>query len=401
MNIVTTFDPSVTTTDTFTVPQSSANGKMVVYNESNVSLKFHFQNGSTAYVPAWTAILFCGPFGNVNVTWQQQATLSSASPPLSMVIVETYASGEPVPGTFPAALVRQTNIGNAVNTVSGVSASIQNNGNTPATSIIEATPSDAGSSTWQADNSGNLTVKSDNAGTLITLLQLIAGASPSVKLAAATVLTEVLGNLKVDGSFESVGATTLDSTLTVTGDATFNGTGTGVSVAHNLGVTGTSSLDNGTLTTDGSGNILWAGKLGVSSAGDRLDASGGTTYVKASGEVHIQIPNGTDHAVFATSDLTINGSTARMMIHKVLADNFSLASGGAFFGQSGSWTRFSTFTGTTTGTYNHGLGATPDHVMPCQNAVGSQTMGYDSLTSSQVHITSGAGASFKALCYKA
>lgn len=61
--------------------------------------------------------------------------------------------------------------------------------------------------------------------------------------------------------------------------------------------------------------------------------------------------------------------------------------------------RLSTFAGTATGTYNHGLGATPTIVLPMQDVVGSQTMGYDTLTVTQVHITSGAGNSFNALCY--
>lgn len=75
-----------------------------------------------------------------------------------------------------------------------------NDGNAPLTTIIEATPSDAASSTWKADNSGNLTVKGDNAGALTTLLQLIAGASPAVQLGASSFNTEVLGGLQVDAN---------------------------------------------------------------------------------------------------------------------------------------------------------------------------------------------------------
>lgn len=139
MNIVAIFDPAVITSDTFTVPQSSANGKMVIYNESNISLTFSFQNGNTAYVPAWMAVIYAGTFGNVNVTWQQQVILVSSNPPVSQVIVEVYDCNELVPGTFPTALVRQTNVGNTVSTSGGTLGSVVNDGNVAATQFIEAT----------------------------------------------------------------------------------------------------------------------------------------------------------------------------------------------------------------------------------------------------------------------
>jgi hypothetical protein len=158
MNIVQIFDPATLAKDTFVVPQSSANGKIVIWNESNISLMLSFQDGSTAYVPAWCATLFCGRTGSVNITWEQQATLSSLAPPLSQVVVEVYPQGEPVPGTFPMALSRQSNVGNTVNTTGGTATSIQNDGNVAGTSVVEATVSGDGTSAVELQNNGNLTL---------------------------------------------------------------------------------------------------------------------------------------------------------------------------------------------------------------------------------------------------
>ena len=74
--------------------------------------------------------------------------------------------------------------------------------------------------------------------------------------------------------------------------------------------------------------------------------------------------------------------------------------GGVFTGQTGMGLQaFSKFTGTTTGTYSHGLGIAPTHVDPEQHAVGSSSFGWDSETSTQVHITNFNGAAFSAMAY--
>lgn len=312
MNVVATFDPSITTTGTFTVPQ--AQGKMVIWNESNISLQLSFQNGHTAYVAAWTGMLFCGPWGGSTVTWSHQAILSSSSPPISQVIVEVYAISEPVPGTFPMALVRQSNVGNPGGVAVSSISSLSNTGNAPGTNVINVQPSDAAASTWTADNSGNFTVKGDNAGVLTTLIQLIAGASPGVKLAAATILTEVLGNLQVDG---------------------------------------TTSLDNGLIVTDGVGDMTFANNNGIQGKD-----GGGTVrallYVSGGDSTILQAA-GADSITFRDRQ----GSTNRVSIDStglnLLANTINLL--------TGSLSRISRFTGTSAVgkvTVNHGLGAIPD-----------------------------------------
>jgi len=53
MQLVASFDPSGATNGQITIAQSSGAGKLVFYNESNVALILSFQNGGSAYLPAW------------------------------------------------------------------------------------------------------------------------------------------------------------------------------------------------------------------------------------------------------------------------------------------------------------------------------------------------------------
>ena len=116
MNVVAQFNPATLTRDTFIVPNSSANGSMIIWNESPISLQLSFQNGDTAYVPAWMGMRYPAQPGSDTITWDQHSILASSAPPLSMVIVEVYDKGECVPGTFPVSLLRQHNVGNTVGT---------------------------------------------------------------------------------------------------------------------------------------------------------------------------------------------------------------------------------------------------------------------------------------------
>lgn len=414
MNIITAFDPSAATTGEFNMVFPGGRGKMLVFNESNINLQLTFANGYTSYVPAWTANLYClNGLSSPLVVWTQYSTLTSSGAPISQVVIEGFDPNEPVPGTYPAALVRQTNIGNSVTTNVGSTTSLKNDGNLPGTSIIEATPSDAGTSTWSADNSGNLLIKGDNAGVLTTLLQLIAGASPAVKLAAAAVLTEALGNMKVDGTFESVGAATLDSTLSVTGAATLSsatlsstlsvtgattvnnitingnitlsGTLNSLQITGSLRVNGITLLDNGAIQTDGSGNMLFGGTLGVGSAGNVLDASSSVdTYLKtrtAGGNINFQNPNGTTRVSVGSGGLIFQTGTG---IQWKSGDTLSITH---------------KFTGSGSGTYSHGATAAPFIILVIDTSSGgSMTVGVSGITSTQCTVTCGAAHAFSALC---
>ncbi len=256
MKLVAEFDPATEQSDTFLVPQSAACGWMVVWNESNISLDLSFPDGSTGYAPAWYRRKFPTRVGSVKVVWAEHATLSSLAPPISEIIVESYSQNEYVPDDGP--LVRQTNVGNPGGLPTNVTA-LSNTGNAPGSNWLNVKPSDATANTFTADNSGNLTVQSDDAGTLTTLLQLIAGASPAVKLAAASVLVEALGALQVDGALTVDGVSNVQD-MHVNGH--LYGHGGYIYIGDKL------NADGGAITSDGSGNVVLT----------QLSASNGINY---------------------------------------------------------------------------------------------------------------------------
>jgi hypothetical protein len=116
MDIVTSFDPSAKTTDTFATNLSNGIGKIIIWNESNWILDITFADGSMDLAPAWTATIFEleGPAGKL--TWKQDTQLTGNTPPISKVWVVAYRDNETIPGVFPLALVRQVNIGSTVTT---------------------------------------------------------------------------------------------------------------------------------------------------------------------------------------------------------------------------------------------------------------------------------------------
>lgn len=192
-DIIFAFDPTTGGQASFPAPNSAANGTLVFWNESNVSQIINL-NGNNFYLPAWYNRHFTGAAGNVNVLWQVHTVLNSGQVPTSEVIIEAYYEGEEYPADGP--LVRQAN-GNTNSTVSGAN-TVVNTTNVPGSNWLDIQPTDAASATFSADNSGNFSVFGDNAGILTSLLQLISGASPRVKLAAIGIFVEVLGNLEID-----------------------------------------------------------------------------------------------------------------------------------------------------------------------------------------------------------
>lgn len=142
-------------------------------------------------------------------------------PGTGVVNINEYLIGETLPqGTWPVTVPTQT-VQAKVSTVTV----LINDGSSLGTQIIESTPAGAASSTISVLNDGTVTIKGDVAAVLTTLLQLIPGAAAgasSVKLADSTRTTEVLGKALVDGTLESVGAATFDSTSTHTGEADFS-----------------------------------------------------------------------------------------------------------------------------------------------------------------------------------
>lgn len=200
-------------------------GTLRLHNESNCGLLCSFDNSIQSFnLPAggWSD---CYPKSSDDaLNFTVLYTLSG--PGVTLLLSTYYYPGEPIPA--------QTTLGNSPiggGNVSTNFSQLTNTGNNPGSSVINVQPNDATSPTIMATNSGNFVVSGDNTGVLTTLLQLIAGASPAVKIAAASIVAEVLGGLKVDGA---------------------------------------SSLDNGLINTDGAGRITLPNNVAFSA----LDTGG-------------------------------------------------------------------------------------------------------------------------------
>lgn len=323
-----------------------------------------------------------------------------------VVNITIFLIGDQIPkGTWPATVPTQT-VQAKVSTVT----TLVNDGSAVGTQIIESTPAGAASSTISILNDGTVTIKGDVAAVLTALLQLIPGAAAgasSVKLADSTRTTEILGKLLVDGTFESVGAATHDSTSTFTGDATFNGAGSSITTANDAVVGG--SLKTNTIRDNVVGNdqidlasagvtfnklatfaaalILGTGVNDFIESGDNstkiVDCTSGTNMFfnppgTGAGRIIGFATNATDRMEVGDGGLTLkNGSTITLL--------------------AGSVSRMTGSNNTAAGSntvITHGLGATPNYVTCCEVATqpASATVGVGAIGSTTFACTIGAGA---------
>lgn len=374
MRIVAQFDPSQKTSDTFNAGFANGTGKMVVYNESNINLKLAWGTFTT-YCPAWMACLYCVSTNNVNIQWAQQSTLASNGSPLSQVLIEAYDANEPVIGTFPAALVRQTNIGNSVSTNVTSTGAIVNDGNPSNTSIIEATVSGDSSSAVKLSNDAIMTLGD----------------------------TAHPGSLTVAGPINAAASTDLVENVP---------TGQAIRLKVN-------SVEEAHFTVNGL--IVVPGKLGQTADGDIIDAGGNDTYLKSrsTGVIHHQVPDGT----------SIYKDTSTGIASERGASNFDIDSAGTGFIRllvNGTDVLDATNSGPRLGTgmtmrfvsgtmsrqqgghsasisgvtITHGLGATPALVLITTDITqpGSATVGTGSVGSTTFVATVGSGSGFYWWC---
>lgn len=329
------------------------------------------------------------PIGGISfpVTITPRLLSTNSNQPYSTILTGVlYMTGEQPSSTTPRPLVRQAFIPNSVGTTT-VGSTLINNGNTPLTNIVHIQPSDASppnsNPTITMDNSGNVVIKSDNAGALTNLLQLIAGTSPEVIIAAANLLTQVVGNLEVDGiaGFGTSVQSGEQVLIRPTADANSGLVIAPHSVTQSaklLRVQNSSFVDqfnvdlNGNVVGNGTYNgVFFDNNSGVSkarigssvaNAGDIMDCTSTSLFLKSpSGGFEFQIPNGTTQ-----------------------------------------WTRFSEhkFTGTGNGSFACGSPGSYDIALPnpCTNASSSQTIGltFNCPTS----VTTGNGLSWQVITLK-
>ncbi len=318
---------------------------LLLFNESGCGLKLRFyESGDTDNIPAGGWRKYPLIPGEDTITWTVIYTLPNA--PVSLLIGTIYKPGEKVPdvGTLGNSPI---SIGGTVNT-----SSVQTLSNE--TSVLGTKIIDIGTLTigdlldifndhflWKVQQAG-------------VAHQVLAGNTSGVPLqiGQAGDISEVLGNMKVDGTLESVGAATLDSTLDVTGIITANND---INFgANNLHIVGKDS--GGTAR-----QILY------------LD-SGNTTILRMGGsqKISFQDNTGAEQAKVDTSGVVIG------------TGNIITLEDGSHF------KRLHAFSGTGDGTFNTNAGATPDMLAfdPCTVSGSSQTIG-GTLASSSVIKTGG------------
>lgn len=267
---------------------------LVVKNASPFILTVQPYQGSQVKIPPYWADLVPVSDFQGKLTFSTDAGLAASNAPISVALVDAYARGERVLGTYPVPLSYLFNLGNSV-PLSASATSVDNEGNAAPTAVVtgQATGATAPGLLLYNDGSGNL----------------------------------------------------------ASGFITFNAAGQEI---FNKLLAGSNQTYIGFTPADGA---AW----GIG----QLAADHGIYFAMGSVQFEIHPSKGI----------------------KPRNEGFFISG-------------FSEFAGTITGTYAHNLGATPDGVLPMQNSVGSQTMGFDSLTSTTVHITCGAGNPFTALVFQ-
>lgn len=321
MRVIPSFDPAAQKNGTISVGSANEGSKILLYNLSIVNIQISFENGSTALLHAGEANYWILDGTTPTLDWAQYSILNTYQAAISQVTGTVYNPHEEITGTYPMSLTYQLNIGNAI-PVSTATNSIINDGNAPATPIVEATPSGDSSSTVQLSNSGvfklgnathpgsfstdNGKVSTDGSGNLTV--------QGHASLDNTHIVTDGSGNITQVKAITSTGNITTSGTITSSSTVNANGAGTGLSVANNetvggtLTVNGAISTDAGSITSDGVGDLTVVGVSNLNT-------------VRAS---HLILPIG---GLFAIS-------------------------------------KFGPYTATTSSaSFNHGLGATPDIVI--------------------------------------
>lgn len=370
MRIVGSFDPSMSTSGTIAVGAADSGAKVLLYNLSLVNLKLDFEDGNTALLHAGEANYWTLENFTPEISWDQFSILNAAQPAISEVSIVVYDAGEQLDGTYPMSLIHQINVGNPsgvnTNTVSSTANSITNDGSAVGATLIESTATGQTSSSIKLTNDGLLALNVIIAGALVQAIKTQNSGS-LLQLGAAGKIVEIINNLLVDGA---------------------------------LTVNGAISTDGGTITTDGSGDLtINNGKI-ASAAGTNIQF-----FINGSSQGFITGGGGlnTNTYLNAGSNLRVNGTN----VIGLSGTTTLLESGGGPVKISGVSLEFQDnsllnqvhgFSGTGTGTFNHSCTSTPNNIQLTTNATGStQTMGYDTVTSTQVHVTTGSSFAWRGL----
>lgn len=419
----------------------NAGSKVLFYNETPVNLDLDFYNGSTDVLHAWEANFWIMDGEVGDITWQIDVdSLNVSNPPINAIFTTIYDPNESLGDkTYPMPLIRQ--LGQQAVTGGGgvIAAILQNVGNAPGTNVIQNNSTSNANNSLTLTNDGLLNLLVTIGTTLVQVLRTFEpGAGGTIlQLGAATYLSELMGNLIVDGTLESSGAFTADGTSTLKGAVTAAAVGVLTHILGNLTVDGNSTH---TGTTQLTGATTLSALLTLAAAGLTTPAATDVVLNAPTGQkTDVQV-NAVNELTIASSDVRIPnghfGKTAQGDIIDASAGstspwyykgaggvgaiiNFQPESGVTSFimtktqFQLGSGATFKFLTGTMSRqngngniacgsgtTITHGLGATPALVLATPNIAqaGSATVGIGNVGSTTFQCTVGAGTAVSFWC---
>src|SRR5579859_6065667 len=184
------------------VGAADAGSKALFYNESPYNLNLDFYNGSQKILHAWEARYFILDGDTKQIGWSIGSQLAVVGTPISLVMGELYSPSEQLEGTYPLALIRQTNVGNQGTVTATAATSIQNDSNAAGTSVLEATVTGQITSNVSITNDAIARLALVIGGIEVPYFQSAITGS-ILSLGAAGYTTENLGKLIVDQKIQS------------------------------------------------------------------------------------------------------------------------------------------------------------------------------------------------------
>lgn len=281
---------------------------IVIGNESGLTLTVELQgaNSKTTIYPG-TVDFIATPIGR---NWNGNLIITPSSDlgnvnfwPGSYAYIDVYGSGETPKGSYPLSLNRAGNIGNQVSLVSGSSTSVQNDNNAVGTSTVEATTLGSPSSNIELYNDGSGWFGRWVNPTFTKIFQLFSAGTTAIQLAASGLLTEILGNLKVDGT------TTLTGNVSMGGTASFNNGTASIDASNNF---------NGNAINVNSVNTGGASNTGNETIGGTLVVTGATTLSS------VAITSTETHNNNQAIQWKDSGGTARTVLNVDASNNLNL-----------------------------------------------------------------------------
>lgn len=165
-----------TVTEIATGGDAFSSATVVLYNLSGYECLVTATGGHSGWLVAHTADRFDladvpGWSGTLTVLPQELAS-NAGQAPSQMMIGRVFAAGEPVPGIYPLAIDRLSNVGNSVNTVASGTSAVQT-GETPPNYLVRAAPAGYANDTLDLIDTGEAHIRGLSSNALVDFLNII------------------------------------------------------------------------------------------------------------------------------------------------------------------------------------------------------------------------------------